>query len=427
MLRFMGWAFDPVRMASPPFSGRLRRLVLAFSAIYLLAASAMAIGMGLGLSFYISGRIRHLVTEHVLSLTSEFVTSQVVSRLGLEGPAGLGQHELAKLDTLVREHLLKPPIVRINMWDAEGRLVYSSDPLLRFGVAPGEEVAEALRGKLRVEVHRGSDVEGAGLERYPQVMELYVPIALGEPAQVVGAFELYGDYGQASSLVAWTKRTILVGTGLGLAVLYPVLLLVVWGGQRLIRWQEEELADREQRLHHMAYTDPVTGLPNRSLFKERLEWALAQAQRSRDGVAVIMLDLDRFKLVNDSLGHWAGDELLRAVGARLRASVREEDTVARLGGDEFAIMLAGLGLPEEAGEVASRVLHRLQEPFHLGGHELLVTASLGVALFPQDAGDAEGLLRAADTAMYRAKGQGGDNFQFFTPELQELKARLLST
>jgi len=170
----------------------------------------------------------------------------------------------------------------------------------------------------------------------------------------------------------------------------------------------------EEQVAFLAYHDKLTGLPNRALFEEMLEAAIARARRHDLGVGVIYLDLDNFKLVNDSLGHHAGDELLQQLAERLRGCTRETDLVARQGGDEFLLLLADLergigpGLGTEAGllvaeSVATRVHEALQEPFDLGGVEFFTSASLGVSLFPQDATDATSLLKNADTAMYQSK------------------------
>jgi diguanylate cyclase (GGDEF)-like protein/PAS domain S-box-containing protein len=171
----------------------------------------------------------------------------------------------------------------------------------------------------------------------------------------------------------------------------------------------------EDRVRNLAYHDALTGLPNRRLFDDRLSVALPQAQRQRQPLAVLFLDLDNFKTINDSLGHALGDRLLQRVALRLISSVREGDTVARLGGDEFILLLPGLGRPEDVGRVAEKVLQALREPFVLDGREQMVTASMGVSVFPADGEDVDTLVRSADVAMYRAKDRGGDSFQAHTP------------
>jgi diguanylate cyclase (GGDEF)-like protein len=165
---------------------------------------------------------------------------------------------------------------------------------------------------------------------------------------------------------------------------------------------------RVERLSRLAQIDELTGLANRTLFADRLERALAAARRHRTLVAVMIIDLNGFKAVNDALGHTAGDLLLRVVGERLRARVRETDTVARLGGDEFAVVLENLGRPEFAGLVARKLLDAIAPPITLDGREVSVTASIGAAVFPRDGMEGSLLLRHADAAMYRAKAEGGN-------------------
>jgi diguanylate cyclase (GGDEF)-like protein len=168
---------------------------------------------------------------------------------------------------------------------------------------------------------------------------------------------------------------------------------------------------------HLAYHDPLTGLPNRGLCLDRLQQALAQAERHRYKIAVLFIDLDRFKEINDSLGHSTGDALLRIASRRIRDSVRASDTVARLGGDEFAVILHIIGRVEDACRVAQKIIDALREPFILAGHELTVTTSVGIAVYPLDGEDADALMRSADTAMYRAKQQGRDGYQLYTPAM----------
>jgi diguanylate cyclase (GGDEF)-like protein/PAS domain S-box-containing protein len=173
----------------------------------------------------------------------------------------------------------------------------------------------------------------------------------------------------------------------------------------------------EQQIEYQAYHDALTGLANRRLFQEHLSLALALAQRRNSIVAVLFLDLDHFKLVNDSLGHSVGDALLREVAQRLKATVREGDTVARVGGDEFTIVLQDLPRSDAAAVVARKVLRTVAAPMDVEGHRLYVTTSIGITLFPDDGDDAETLLKNADTAMYRAKSEGRNSYQMATREL----------
>jgi len=199
-----------------------------------------------------------------------------------------------------------------------------------------------------------------------------------------------------------------------------VILQFVVGLGIVIWFLEEEregvvLASRQ--IEHLAYHDPLTGLPNRKLFLDRLTQELSAAPRRGTKLAVMFLDLDRFKVINDSLGHSYGDELLSNVAQRLKMAVRRVDTVARLGGAEFTLLLLDLMRTTDACQVGEKVLETMRRPFQLHGHEIYVSTSIGVSIYPQDGVDAEVLLKNADIAMYQAKDKGRDNLQLYMPTM----------
>ncbi len=175
----------------------------------------------------------------------------------------------------------------------------------------------------------------------------------------------------------------------------------------------------EEKVAYMAQFDALTGLPNRNLFQDRLVQGMALAKRNHWPMAVLFIDLDRFKLVNDTLGHGAGDKLLKEAAERLRSCIRASDTVGRLGGDEFAAILSELGKPGDAGLVAQKIVDAFKRPFDLEGKETYATASVGITLYPADSEIAEALVVNADAAMYRAKEQGRNNYQYFTRDMNE--------
>jgi len=172
-----------------------------------------------------------------------------------------------------------------------------------------------------------------------------------------------------------------------------------------------------ETIRRLAYHDPLTGLPNRLLFKDRLNMAINIAKRNKQYLAVMMLDLDKFKDVNDRLGHHIGDRLLQDVGTRLSISLRKGDTVARMGGDEFLILLPEIKKIENSTMLARKVVDAFQKPFVIDGNEIHITTSVGIAIYPEHSEDADALVKNADIAMYKAKDSGRNNYQRFTPDM----------
>ena len=213
--------------------------------------------------------------------------------------------------------------------------------------------------------------------------------------EVLGSFAIYNRVGSEPTEAA---RRIISGA-------------VHLAGIAIQRYRDEA------RIRHMAHHDSLTGLPNRTLLQDRIHQAIEQARRSGLRTAVLMVDLDRFKHVNDSLGHYEGDRLLQEVAERLAGCVRGTDTIARVGGDEFVVCMPDLEQPESVSVLARKALAQLAKPFLLGGHSFQLGASIGISLFPDDGEDVHDLLRAADAAMYVAKEQGRGEYRYFTEEL----------
>ena len=188
------------------------------------------------------------------------------------------------------------------------------------------------------------------------------------------------------------------------------------GGQRLRR-SEKERERAEETARSLAYHDYLTGLPNRRLFNDRLGMALVRAQRNQQKLAVMLLDLDHFKDVNDTLGHSMGDKLLQAVSERLRSLLRKGDTVARMGGDEFIVLLPEIDQVEAAMDVGNKILVAIRWPFTIDGHGIQVSTSVGIAIYPDDGEDEDTLLKNADIAMYQAKDQGRDKYRSYARDM----------
>lgn len=186
--------------------------------------------------------------------------------------------------------------------------------------------------------------------------------------------------------------------------------------ERIILLAIEDITERkkyEEKIQQMAFHDSLTGLPNRKLFSDRLGIVLAQAKRNKKKVGIVMLDLDNFKDVNDTLGHDVGDTLLKAVAERLSGTLRKSDTVARFGGDEFVLIFPDMEVIEEAIQVVQKIIDRFHKPFLIDTHQLVVTTSIGIAVYPNDGMDEEILMKNADIAMYQAKQAGRARYQLY--------------
>ncbi len=225
-------------------------------------------------------------------------------------------------------------------------------------------------------------------------------------------FTLYANVNDLYSLLGHAYKVIAY-----FFIYRAVFLVAVREPYRRLADEIVERQQAQQRLAHLAHHDPLTGLPNRALLQDRMQQAIAESQRNGQTVAVLLLDLDQFKTVNDSLGHDAGDQLLKQIAQRLREGLRETDTVGRLGGDEFLILLKGLGERAAIEQRVAALQARLMAPLAVAGTELRISASFGIALYPEHGRDLETLQRQSDTAMYRAKASGRQRWCFYDPSM----------
>ena len=250
-----------------------------------------------------------------------------------------------------------------------------------------------------------------GVRRWSSAREIYgFPLAI-----LVGLAqdEQLAAVEKNSAVYLWRA----VAGSLAIVLFTALLGRMSWQlAQSRLRESESKL-EHAQRVEYLAYHDGLTGLPNRSMFSKLLSQRISEARRYDRELAVAFLDLDRFKQINDTLGHEAGDQLLQEVAARLQGCVRDSDTVARLGGDEFVVLLPELEDGKLAATVAHKILGVLAKPFTLIGHEFRITASIGISVYPRDGQDEQTLTKNADIAMYQAKAEGKNNFQFYSEQL----------
>ncbi len=247
----------------------------------------------------------------------------------------------------------------------------------------------------------------------------YVPIRISADAPVEGVFEVYADVTELLEKQHRAQWQVAAVVLVLLGTLYGFLLIVVRKADRIIAAQEAERAAKDEQVRHQAYHDALTGLPNRAYFSERLSEAVSLAARHGHNCGLMFIDLDRFKIVNDSLGHPAGDALLRAVSERIHHGLRGSDLLFRMGGDEFTVILPQVGLPEDAAYVARRIIAAVAQPVTVQGHELTVGATIGIAVFPGDGQSAEALVKNADAAMYAAKESGRGTHAFYSADMNQ--------
>jgi diguanylate cyclase (GGDEF)-like protein len=376
--------------------------------------------LGLVLSRSLAAQVRKRALEGAKQ------SAMVTSRIGFEPslrPAdlrdGLSPVVIAHLDHTVRNGTLNQEISRIKVWGAGHRVVYSDDhALIGKSFPPSDELQDALRGEVRSEVSSLKRAENGAERGHGRLLEVYLPLRFAGSSTPAGAFELYLPYEPIARTIDHDTRQLRLLLALGLGLLWLALFRVVQGASRRLVHQVAE--NRHQALH-----DGLTGLPNRALFNDRVDHAITAARRAGTGVAVMLMDLDRFKEINDTLGHHCGDLLLQQIGPRLGTRLRAVDTVSRLGGDEFAILLPGIEGVETAQVVAEQLLDVLSEAFCLDGLTVEVEASVGIALFPVDGADAATLLQRADVAMYVAK-ESATGVELYTAEHDRYSRRRLS-
>jgi len=358
--------------------------------------------------------------------------------------------ETARLHAEVTAQMRDTEVVKAKVYNRAGLTVYSSDAR-QIGEDKGANAGfrRALGGHAASELtHRNSFDAFEGALSDLDLISSYVPIR-GEGGAIEGVFELYQD---VTPFLAYLRQTLWWIAGGVLAILgllYLAQFAVVRRAHAILDRQESELQDAnrdldarvrlrtreleeanrslegevaerraaESRLDHLARHDPLTGLPNRFAFDEKLDAAIRRAEQGGGQLAVLFIDLDRFKAINDSLGHAVGDELLRLAAGRLARQMQPADVVARPGGDEFVCLVEGVhGIPETQAIVAE-MLAQFGPPFLVGDNDLMLSATVGASLFPGDGRTVDALVRNAETAMYRAKAAGPNASRFYEPEM----------
>jgi len=358
-----------------------------------IVVAALGLAIGLVLKHQIEQRALNRAVQHAEAMAQLSVQPHLVEG-DLRYPISL--ERLAELDHRVGKRFFADIGIRnVKLFNRDGRLVYSDDRTLTGGYAfKGGNVYAALRGEVVRNLENGTADDGNGGER---VLEVYVPVRLAPWSEPGGVLEMYISYAPVAQEIRRDLTVVYLLLGGGFVILFAALFRIVAGASR--------------RLRHQALHDALTGLPNRTLLQRRS----ARALRGDDPAAMLLIDLDRFKEVNDTLGHDHGDALLVEVAGRLGGALRRGDTLARLGGDEFAVLVDGA--PDRAAviELAGRLRDVLRRPFALRGVAVELEASIGIAFYPEHGTSAGGLLQRADVAMYDAK-RGGHGIATYAAE-----------
>lgn len=363
-----------------------------------------------------------------LMLTKSYANSMWASHAGfVQSAASLKREELQSSDEIRHIHrdlrmlLRGVNILNVTLLDVSGLVVYSTNAEQIGDLQFADSHFRSARNGKVISTLAYHDVyktnRGELQERH--IVTSYVPIRILDAAPVEGIIAIDSDTTHLISAM-YTQQIRSIGW---LILLMSLIYMLMWvftkRSDSLIHEQQLQREKDLEHMRHLAYHDPLTGFLNRASFTEHTEEAVRRAKRVGWTVAVMFLDLDRFKLINDSLGHDAGDQLLCLTAQRIRDALRESDILFRMGGDEFTVILEDVKIPEQAADVAQRILAVIGKPIELKGEEFTISASVGMAVYPRDGESADYLVKCADTAMYRAKELGGSCFSFFSPEMNE--------
>jgi diguanylate cyclase (GGDEF)-like protein len=403
-------ADDPAARSqlSSTHAGRPRpSLLTTFAVVSFVPLAALAFG----LFYFLQGQMRSRAIDGARNsamLVARSSVEPLVAEANLARP--LSPALRPKLDASSRQ-LHAAGVTRIKLWSLDGRIVYSDKhELIGRAFPPAEDLQEAADGKTVSDVSDLKEAENVADHGFGRLLEVYVPLR-SVTGEVAGVFEMYLPYSPVAAAITHDVRTLALILLGGVALLWAALFPIVAQASRRVRRHAAEA-------EYLALHDRLTGLPNRTLYVDRGRQALLAAGRRGERVGVLVVDVDRFKEINDTLGHRYGDTLLRQVEPRLRHALRAGDTVARLGADEFGVLLADVGGNEGAVDVVTRLREAIEEPFLVDDVPVAVEATVGVALFPDHAENIDDLLQKADVALHAAKA-GKAGWQLYEPRADE--------
>ena len=364
------------------------RLVLRFAVSTCIALALAAAAILLVVRHYNTVQAERAATSEARVISSSVLRG---SLLASDFARAAPERRRSTLDQLFEQHVLAEGVLLVNLYAKNGTVTYSTDHrLIGTRVASTGHIREALAGTIRGDVT--SLRPGAADKPRTKALRTYAPVAVPGGTGVVAIFQDYGPIARAAE-----------ATFVPVAAIFEVVLLLLFLTLvPILRRVTQRIRRQMEEIERRALYDELTGLPNRTLFGDRIEQALAAARQEPHSAAVMLLDVDGFREVNDALGHETGDRLLQEVAGRLGETVRSSETLARLGGDEFGILLSP-GSDEDATALAARIHGVLETPFSLSGFPLEIAVSVGIAAYPEHGESVDTLLQHADVAMYVAK------------------------
>ncbi|MQA98776.1 MAG: EAL domain-containing protein [Actinobacteria bacterium] len=380
-------------------------LLTKFAILGAIPTLILSVMLGKTLQASISHRAREHARDEAV-LFSHLAVEPLISEAGVAST--LSATEASKVRSVMARDGGRSGVTGVRIWRRDGELAFTSGRVRHERpVHDSAALGSAFAGR------SGWSLVGSGAAD----LHVFVPLRLGQADQVDAVLEVSMPYAPIAERINEESTELLLILLAGLTLLYAALFRIVAGASNKLR---QQVAENE----HQALHDALTGLPNRTLFRDRVEQAILAARRGEAHLAVMLMDLDRFKEINDTLGHHNGDFLLQQIGPRLRHCLRESDTIARLGGDEFALLLPNLQDPASATRVAEKIRSALSRPFVLEGLTLSVEGSIGIAFHPDHGTDVDALLQRADVAMYVAKETHNGHEVYATEDDQYSPSRL---
>jgi diguanylate cyclase (GGDEF)-like protein len=395
-----------------------------FNKAYLRNILLVSLAIGIVLPLYVVLFIFPAVSAMLIENTRDDAirVAKHLSSLLIADSGGLNDAFSAQeLLNEIKEPTEEFELIKMKVFSDSGRVLFSTDPKDIGVINRNEYFSEAVaKGEVytKIVLKQQKSLEGQTMDW--DVVETYVPLIMN--GEIRGAFEIYYDItDKKEQLDRLLSRSSIIIFTLAFGLVAVIIVTLTKENRNIA---ERELA--EEKIHYLAHYDVLTGLPNRYLYKELLGHALNSAERNDEKLAILFVDLDDFKQVNDTFGHDVGDLLLQGVASRFGQTLRKSDvlarqgdkegstSIARFGGDEFIVLLSDIDGEGDTAKAAHRLLDALSDPFTLGEHQVFIGASIGISLYPQDGADFETLTKNADAAMYRAKSQGTKNFRFHT-------------